>query len=185
MIPILHVDIIINGILMGAIYALIAVGLNMIYGVSKILNLAHGDLLTLGCVVTYLVYAHFGHTPLLALVVIIPLFFLLGGLVNNYFIRPLMRFGPERASASSVIVTLGLSFIIVDMVLFASAQAGISTFGVAYTMPSIEISGFYFSGVRLLSLVSILIITIILRLFVMKTFFGKKIRALSQNREAV
>jgi branched-chain amino acid transport system permease protein len=184
MLPIYHIDIVINGILMGAIYALIAVGLNLIYGVSRILNLAHGDLLMLGCVVTYLAYNLLGQTPLIALIVIIPLFFLIGGLINISVIKPLMKFGPERSAATSVIVTLGLSFIIVDLVLFGSAQAGISTFGVSYMLPSLRILNIYLSSVRLLSLLSILLITIILRLFITRTFLGKKIRALSQNREA-
>ena len=184
MLPLYHVDIVINGVLMGAIYALIAVGLNLIYGVSRILNLAHGDLLMLGCVVTYLVYNILGQTPLMALLVIAPLFFLIGGLVNISLIKPLMKFGLERAAVTSVIVTLGVSFIIVDLVLFGSARAGISTFGVSYMLPSVKIFDIYLSSVRLLSLLSILFITIILRLFITRTFLGKKIRALSQNREA-
>ena len=152
MLPIYHIDIVINGVLMGAIYALIAVGLNLIYGVSRILNLAHGDLLMLGCVVTYLAYNLLGQTPLLALIVIIPLFFLIGGLINISVIKPLMKFGPERAATTAVIVTLGLSFIIVDSVLFGSAQVGISTFGVSYMLPSVKILNISLSSVRLLSL---------------------------------
>ena len=184
MIPAHHVDIIVNGVLMGAIYALIAVGLNLIYGVSRILNLAHGDFLMLGCAVTYAIYQLVGHTPLLALIIIVPLFFLIGGLINNSLIKPLGKLGSESLVTTSVVVTLGISFIIVDLALFGSARAGISTFGVAYMMPSVEILNIYFSSVRLLSLASIIVITILLRLIMMRTFIGKKIRALSQNREA-
>lgn len=184
LLPSYHLDIVINGILMGAIYALIAVGLNLIYGVSRILNLAHGDLLMLGCVITYLVYSCFGQTPLVALLIIVPLFFLIGGLINISLIKPVMKYGLEKAATTSVLLTLGLSFIIVDLVLFGSAQAGISTFGISYMLPSVKILNIYLSSVRLLSLISIVFITIVLRLLITRTFFGKKIRALSQNRDA-
>jgi branched-chain amino acid transport system permease protein len=178
------VDLIISGVLTGAIYAIIAIGLTLIFGVSRILNVAHGDFLMLGSILTYWVYVLFRQNPFFSLLLVFPIFFGVGGLLGISLIRRISKEVPEVALTFSILATLGLSMIIEDSALFGMGYvAGKASYGVPFSLPPLIIFGVSFSSSRLLSLLCIIVIVIILRFFILKTFIGKTIRAFAQDRE--
>jgi branched-chain amino acid transport system permease protein len=173
------VQILIGGVLQGGIYALGAFGLSIIFGVLHVLNVAHGDVLMLGGLLTYwLVTAH-GWSPFYALLLILPLFFVLGLLFQRLLIRPISSKNPHEFLIASILVTLGVSLMISDSTAASMGQP----VSVTYPMPTIQLGGLAVSSVRLLFLGIILILTAAMHLFLTRTFLGRGIRAVIQNRE--
>ncbi|MGL4811655.1 MAG: ABC transporter permease subunit, partial [Beijerinckiaceae bacterium] len=102
-----------NGLLTGAVYALIAVGLTLIYGVLHIINFAHGAILTAAMFAVWVAYSTFGLDPYVAMFILAPLFFILGYGVQRYVIGPTSH-GDD---SNILLVTLGLSIIIENLLL--------------------------------------------------------------------
>jgi branched-chain amino acid transport system permease protein len=102
-----------NGLLMGAVYGLVALGLTLVYGVLHIINFAHGALLTLAMYAAYVAHGAFGLDPYAAMVPLAGLFFVLGYLVQRLVIGPASR-GDD---SNMLLVTLGLSIIIENAML--------------------------------------------------------------------
>ena len=114
-----YLQLIIGGILQGGIYALAAFGLTLIFGVSNILNLAHGEFLMLGALVTFLAYSATNISPFLIALGVIPLFFLVGSAFERGLIRPLANRPEHDRLVASILVTLGISIAIEDFTSFA------------------------------------------------------------------
>src|SRR3989442_5377339 len=87
--PSVVVQLLLGGLLLGGVYALAAIGLSLIFGVSRVLNLAHGDFLMLGGLLSFVLYSSFGMSPFVSIFVLIPLFVGLGALFERAFIRPI------------------------------------------------------------------------------------------------
>ena len=96
----------ISALLTGIIYALMAIGLNLIFGVVRVINFAHGEFLMLAMYLTYWVFRGFGLDPYLSILISVPLFFLIGVAVHQGILRHLLD-GPEE---SQVIATFGLAY---------------------------------------------------------------------------
>ncbi len=173
------VQILIGGILQGGIYALGAFGLSIIFGVLHVLNVAHGDVLMLGGLLTYWLVTAGGWSPFHALLLIFPLFFLLGILVQRVLIRPIASKNPHEFLIASILVTLGLSLMISDSTAASMGQP----VSVTYPMPTVRLGGLAVSSVRLLFLGIILTLTAAMHVFLTRTFLGRGIRAVIQNRE--
>jgi branched-chain amino acid transport system permease protein len=111
-------DIIIRGGLLGAIYSLIAIGLNLQYGVTRILNIAHGEFLMVGAYVTWFFFTFYGVNPLVSLVISGPTVFVLGVLVQVIVFRRLVRVSAsgEELEFRSLLACFGLMFIIENVV---------------------------------------------------------------------
>jgi len=114
------VDIIITGLIIGGIYALIAVGLSLQYGVGRVLNVSHGEFILVGALSTYSLYRDFGISPLLAIVIITPVLFIIG-----FWTRPdLIQFHPqdfghaEAFCRAVLLASFGLLFIVQNLMLF-------------------------------------------------------------------
>ena len=175
------IQLLISGVLLGGIYALAAFGLALIFGVSHILNLAHGEFLMLGALVCFLLGDLWGVDPFLSLVVLMPLFFLLGVLYERGLLRTVIaKTGYEQLTAS-VLVTLGLSLIVEDV---ASTLWGAEEKGLYYSLPPLILDNgeIIISSVRLLAMGCIVVITLIVHQFISRTYLGKALRAVTQNR---
>jgi len=175
----LIVQLIINGVLLGGVLALSALGFNIIFGVMRVVNLAHGDFVVLSAVFCAFLFAQSGINPLLLLPVTAVAGFIFGAAVHRYLLR---RLPGEIASAeaSSLTLTFGLSFLL--------AGAGLAIFGGNYrSVP--YLTGAYYLGAlsipqaRLLAFVAALVLAALLTLFLRFTTIGRAIRATSQNIE--
>lgn len=166
-----------NGLLIGGVYALIGVGLTLVFGVMKTINFAHGDFVVLGMYGAVLFNGLLGWDPYLSLVVAIPLGFFLGIIIQRVVLSRLVNAPPE----SSLLVTLGLALVIGNILLlgFGAEPKSVNVLYAASTIPIGEIN---------LSIILLLAgaatITMIGGLYALlnHTELGRAIRATSENR---
>ena len=173
-------QVVINGILLGGIYALLGVGMTMMFGIVKLTNLAHGEFVIIGAYASTLLAQAMGVDPILTLVITIPLMFLIGMGLQSGLINRVMMIGSEPA----LLVTFGISIILADaMLLLFSADAQRAK--VPYNTASIRISeGLSISVLDLIVFGISLLTIIVLTLFLKKTYLGRSIRATSDDTEA-
>ena len=183
---------VVNGLTTGSLYALIALGYSMVYGVLKLLNFAHGDLYMVGAFVGYFVIQWFGGPA--ALVIPVPLLLLLmfliagagvGGLgvaIERFAYRPL-RDAPRIAP---LITALGVSFFLQNAVLllFGSQTRIYNTSEFISFGSGIDIGSLHIDIVRIMVVVLSVVLMIALRLLVSRTTLGKSMRAVATDREA-
>ncbi|MEM1994344.1 MAG: branched-chain amino acid ABC transporter permease [Nitrososphaerales archaeon] len=180
----IHIQILIGGLLTGGIYALIALGLTLAFGVTRILNVAHGDFLMLGSLVAYWVIYFTRTNPFLMIPILLLTFFAIGVTLYLGIIRSIVKKPPETMLISSIVVTLGLAFMIEDSASYLLSTRGMNFFSISYVLPPVEIGGIILPvTVRLISLIVIIAGSILLYLFIKRSLVGKMIRALIQNRE--
>ena len=169
-------SILISGLIMGSIYALLAGGLTLIWGVMRIVNLAHGEFLMLGCFATYYLFGALGGIPLLAIPLLAPVFFLLGAVLYIVVVRKIVN-APELMS---MLLTFGVSIFIINIsVLVWSGEMRI----VEYLTGSYQIGGVLISKPRLVAGTVAVSISLGMYLFLQKTRLGTAIRAVSYDRE--
>ena len=170
----------INGILLGGIYALLGVGMTMMFGIVKLTNLAHGEFIIMGAFGSTMLAQWLGIDPIITLIITVPLMFIIGVVLQTVLINRVMLQGSEPA----LLVTFGLSIILQDLFLLlftADAQRA----NVAYNTKTIPLgANLYISVLDLIvfaiSLITILILTVFLR----KTYMGRAIRATSDDTTA-
>jgi branched-chain amino acid transport system permease protein len=179
---------IIMGILLGGLYVLIALGLSLVFGVMKLINVAHGDLVILGTyfgffAMTGEILGHrlfiFGIDPILSLVVGIPLLFVIGFAIQKY----LMSRAVQLSMEAPLIIAFGISLIIQNICqrLWTPYSRGLTT---SYALKSFSIGVFHIPLVYLLDFIGALIVMVVLREFLRRTYLGKAINAASQDRRA-
>ncbi|MFX0201238.1 MAG: branched-chain amino acid ABC transporter permease [Candidatus Hodarchaeota archaeon] len=173
-------DIIIGGLLKGGIYALLALGFNLQYGVARILNISYGQWIMLGAMGTFTLHTVLGINPLVCLAVCAPILFLLGFVINWVLFERLRKVSEsvDILAGRSILVSFGLLFIIenVALLIWSSEPRGYS-----FLTNSVNILGALFAANRLTALVFALMIGFIFYLFLVHTRLGKAIRAASQN----
>jgi branched-chain amino acid transport system permease protein len=173
-------QLVIGGVLQGGIYALGAFGLSLIFGVLRVLNVAHGDFLVLGGLATYWLYVTFEVSPFLAIALILPVFAALGMAVERLMIRPIRAHTPHEFLVASILVTLGLALAIEDVAAFSMVQP---VKGIDYSLPPIRIGTLVVSSLRLSCLAVIVVLAGALHAFLKKSLAGKAIRAVIEDRE--
>jgi branched-chain amino acid transport system permease protein len=166
----------ISGILQGGVYALTALGLTLIFGVMRIINIAHGTVLMIGAYLTYWLFTLYGLNPFLSLLASIPAAFLLGALLQRALIRPVIG-APEL---TALLVTFGISIILTNLALYIWAP-DVRT--VSFLSGSLRLGELAFSTPRTVASVSALGITAAALLFLKYSRTGKAIRATAQHRE--
>ena len=172
-------QILINGILLGAIYALLGVGMSMMFGIVKLTNLAHGEFIIMGAFGSTILSSALGINPILTLVVTVPVMFLLGMVLQSVLINRVMLRGAEPA----LLVTFGLSIILKDtMLLLFTADA--QKIGGSYATASLNLGGISISVLNLVVFAISLITILVLTLFLRKTYMGRAIRATSDDTVA-
>jgi branched-chain amino acid transport system permease protein len=169
---------IINGILLGGVLALLALGLNLIFGVIDVVWIAYADLVMCGMYVVYWLYAGFGWPLLLACAAAIVGVAALGVLVHVLIIAPILSSAP----INQLLATGGLLFFLQS---FATLLFGTDFRNLGIRLPIIELGEIYISTARLLSFSIALIGAIALYFFLKRTFIGTAIRAIAQDRDIV
>src|ERR687892_256650 len=180
----------VNGLTLGSVYALIALGYSMVYGILKLLNFAHGEVYMIGAYIGFFVLTSLGgpSDPVLPVVLLLPLMFLaaaggsgvLGVAIERYAYRPL-RDAPRIAP---LISALGVSFFLQStaLLLFGARFRSYGTF--QWLGGGVDIGGVFISYVRMLVVVSAAALMVGLTLLVSRTTLGKAMRATSFDREA-
>ncbi len=169
---------ILNGLTTGGLYALVALGLTLIYGVLHIINFAHGALLMLGLYAVYFLNAQFGIDPYVALLIVPPAMFALGyGLQRGIIGR-----ASHGRDENILLVTLGLSIIIENLALFFF-RSDTRTVDTPYSFDVIEIFGAFLPFPKVVAFVGALVTAALLWLLMSRTDLGRAIRALAKERK--
>lgn len=168
---------VINGLLLGSVYGLAAIGLTLIFGVMKVINLAHGAMIALGMFGLYFLASSLGMNPYLAMPVVAVGGFL-GGLVI-YWVAVHRVIG--RAELMSLLATFAVSMMIIGM---GTALWSTSPYNVQFSIPGVTIGNYTIPGNHLVAAVVAILVAAGLYLFLYYTRLGKAIRAVASNRQA-
>ena len=172
-------QLLINGLLLGGVYALLGLGLTMIFGIVGLTNLAHGEFVILGAYGSTLLAQALGVDPVVTLVVTVPCMFMLGAAIQLLLINRAM----SRSSESALLVTFGISIILQDgMLLLFSADARHAPS--SYATATLRLGSLDLSVLNLVLFLISLICVVLLTLFLERTYTGKAIRAVSDDRDA-
>ncbi len=171
------------GLFVGSIYGVAAIGLALVFGVLKVLNIAHGELVMLGGYASYWAFSTLGLDPFLSLVLVIPALFILGLVMDRAVYRHIVRLEGEAKIKNSLLVSFGLALVIqnVALWLFSADERSIQ---VAYAGESLNLLGVNLPLTRLAGFILTLIIVLGLHRFLHHTDFGKAIRATAEDWEA-
>jgi branched-chain amino acid transport system permease protein len=168
-----------SGVLIGGAYALIGVGLTIIFGVMRIINFAHGDLVMLGMYASYFLFTLGNVDPFVSVVFVFPALFLFGAILQKTVINRVLNALPQN----QILLTIGIGLILSNtmMLLFTSDYRIIST---SFSSGSFRLGEISVSVPLLLSFVITAAVTAVLYWFLMKTDTGQAIRATAQDRDA-
>ena len=170
---------VINGISLGSVYAIIALGYTMVYGIAKMLNFAHGDVIMVGAYVIYSSVALAHCSPILGVLISVVSCALLGIIIEFFAYKPL-----RRASSLSVLITaIGVSYLLQSLALLVFKSEP-KAFPTIFHIPEIKIGEVIIDGMTLLTLCVTALIMIVLSLFINKTKMGKAMRAVSEDKDA-
>ncbi len=166
----------INGLLIGGVYSLVAIGLNMIFGVMKIINFAHGSLMMIGMYVCYWAVRLGGIDPYLSILLVIPLLFIVGALLQRFLINPIIN-APEH---NQLLLTLGVSLFLENLALFLWSP-DYRVLQTGYANINFYFGDISLSLVRMLAFLISMVGTVLLYLLLTRTDLGKAIRAASEQ----
>jgi len=174
--PELLVQSVVLGVLTGGVYALMASGLTLIFGIMRVVNVAHGAMIVMAAYVSWLLYKTFNLDPIASIVVVMPAFFAAGALLQWVILRRLSG----RDLTLTVLVTFGFAIILegVQGSLWSSSFQAIKT---SYSLNSFVIAGMYVPVVRLISAAAALTLLSALYLLMARSNLGRAIRATTQD----
>ncbi len=174
------VQAVILGILIGGVYALMASGLTLVFGIMKVINVAQGALVILAAYLSYALWSHLHVDPFLSIFIVMPAMFVLGVAVQLVFVRSLR--GPD-ASELSLLVTWALALGI-EGVLSVVFKTTYRVSLPSYSDTTWTVAGYQINEVRLLGFVTSAILLALLSLLLTRTRFGRAVRATVQNPTA-
>ncbi len=175
----------INGILMGSIYGLAALGLTLIFGVLKVINFAHGSLLMVSMYVAYWTITLSGLHPYVALVIVVPIMFVFGYFLQDIVIKPIFKAEKNvREPITVIIVTTGVWYILDNLTLLIFGPQYRTLQDNPLRGKMLEIGEFMLSVPKLWGFGAAVLTTLAVYLFLQKTDTGRAIRATSLDREA-
>lgn len=171
------------GVFTGGIYGVAAMGLALVFGVLKILNIAHGELVMLGGYASFWVFSALGIDPFVSLAIVIPLLFVIGLALDRTVYRHIVRLLGEEKIKNSLLVSFGLTLVLQNLAqwLFTADERSIQ---VAYAGVGLNVYGVLMPYTRLGSLVIALAITLALNYFLRNTYPGKAILATAEDYES-
>jgi len=173
----------VSGLLIGGVYALIALGLNIVFGTMRVINFAQGTLLMAGMFLTYWLWELGGVHPYLSPLVTVPVLFGLGYLIQGAIISPLLARERAREPMSVLLATLGLALVLENVaLLFFSAD--FKTVQTDVSLATFKVGGIIVSVPRLVGLGAMALTCLGLYLFFTRTDLGRAVRATGQDREA-
>ena len=175
--PVILVPAVLNGLMTGAIYALIALGLTLIYGVLHIINFAHGALLTAAMFAAFFAYHWLGLDPYIAAIGLTPIFFCLGYALQRFVIGPAAH-GEDR---NILLITLGLAVVIENAMLYFF-RADTRTINLSYAFNVVEIGSAFLAVPRVIAFGVVIVVALALWLIMRWTDTGKAIRAVAKEK---
>ena len=179
----LFLTILINGCILGSVYALIAMGLNTQYGVARILNIAHGEFIVFSAFITYLLVTRIQLHPLISLIIAGPLIFGISFVLHITLYRRVKKLSPNMGifEGNAILVAFGIYFIVQNLI-----QTNMGSITTAYPfMPySVDVGPAHISASSLFVLLIAVIICIVYNIFLSQTRLGKAIRAAAQDPQA-
>ena len=169
-----------DGISLGSIYAIIALGYTMVYGIAKMLNFAHGDVIMVGAFVILTAVTKANMSPILAIILSVVICTAAGVVIEAVAYRPLRK---ASSNLAVLITAIGVSYLLQNLALliYGSEQ---KAFPVLFTIPSVELGGVYIDGITIATMAVTAIIMVGLSLFINRTRMGKAMRACSEDRGA-
>ena len=172
---------VINGISLGSVYAIIALGYTMVYGIAKMLNFAHGDIIMVGGYISYFAACSFGFSPPVALIAAMVGCTILGVLIERLAYRPLR----EAQSLAVLITAIGVSYFLQNgaMLLWTSNPKVYSSL---VNIPALTLfdGQLVISGESIVTIAACIVIMVLLTLVIQKTKLGKAMRAVSEDKGA-
>jgi branched-chain amino acid transport system permease protein len=175
---IILIQAVVNGIMIGGVYALIAVGLTLIFGVMNVINFAHGEYVMLGMFATYIVHSLLRFDPNLSIVVTVPIMFGLGVLIQRTLIARVVGMPDE----SQILLTLGISVLLINLTLLIMG-ADPHSIKTSYKFSSIQIGAILIMLPRFIAFSVAMVASIILWLFLSRTEIGRGLRAVAEKPE--
>jgi branched-chain amino acid transport system permease protein len=169
---------VVNGLLIGGIYALVSIGVTLIFGVVKIVNFAQGEFVMLGMYISFFLATRYGVDPLASLAVSMPALFIVGWLLQRFLIRRVLSLG----DMPQIFLTFALSLLLVNVALLLFT-ANYRTVDTAYTEMTIHLGPLYIAVAKLIAFAVAMLLSGILWVFLHTTDLGKAMRAAAQNRE--
>jgi branched-chain amino acid transport system permease protein len=166
-----------NGLMTGAVYALVALGLTLVYGVLHIINFAHGATLTAAMFAVWFAHARLGIDPYAAIPILTPIFFGLGYALQRFVIGP----ASHGSDTNILLITLGLS-IVIENALLAGFRSDTRSIDVPYGFSVIEIGSLFLSLPKVIAFFASFLVAGLLWLMMAKTDTGKAIRAVSREK---
>lgn len=175
-------DILVSGLLLSGTYALVAMGLNLQYGVARIMNLANGEVLVLGALASFWLYTTSQISPLLTVILVAPISFAGNWMIYRYLLTPLVRRSKTQGhlEVDSILATFGMSFIIIGIMV--SIEGGF--FAYKYLSTPISILGSTTSLNRFIAFLIACLIGGLLYLWLNHSRSGVAVRAVSVSTEA-
>ena len=174
------IDVIITGLILGGLYALIAVGLSLQYGVGRVLNVSHGEFIIFAALAAYSLYTVTGIHPLLAITFVAPVLFMVGFVLDRTLFNDLRRtsFDEDHFEGRSLLVSFGLLFVIQNLML---VFWGAGLRGLSVLNTPVEILGRRYGLNRLVTLLVAVTVSVAFYLFIRHTRLGKAIRAAAER----
>lgn len=169
---------VVDGVLTGGVYALMAAGLTLIFGVMQIINIAQGVMVILGAYLSYTLQVHAGIDPFVGLLITIPVMFVIGMVIEWGFIR---RLAPRDRTGLSILATFAVA-IVIEGILTQAYSADLRSLNAWYVERSVHVLGFYLPYIYLFGFALAVVLLGALYLFVYRTRTGYSIRASMQNR---
>src|SRR6201998_2691774 len=170
---------VINGLLIGGIYALVSIGVTLIFGVVKIVNFAQGEFVMIGMYISFFLATYWGIDPLLSLFVSMPVLFIIGVLVQHFLIRRVLGLN----DMPQIFLTFALSLLLLNLALLL-LTANYRTVHTWYSDEALHFGEVYVPIAKLIAFVLAMGLSAALWVFLHTTDLGKAMRAAAQNREA-
>ena len=171
-------QVLIGGMLLGGLYALVAFGLSLIYGVVRILNFAHGTLLAVSGVLASIAFASWGLPPLVIALGLAVLLFAASFGYYHVLLKPLAKRNHFEATVGTVLVTVGTLLILSDL---TAKAAGATQRNIQLRLEALEFGDIVVSTTQLLILAGIAVLSVAMHLFLKRTWFGRAVRAVTQD----
>lgn len=169
----LQLQLLVNGVLLAGLYVLLAVGLNLVFGVMRVINFAHGELVVLASLMTTSAFGALGVNPLVSLLVVVPVMFVLGVVVERLVIEPVVA-APQMVS---LLTTFGLSLVLINggLLVWGAEERAVPALTGAFRLGALAVP-----RVRVLTFAIAAAATLALYLFLRLSSWGRALRATSQ-----
>lgn len=171
---------IVSGIMVGALYGLAALGLSLVFGVLKILNVAHGELIMLGGYTTFWLFNLYGLDPFVSLLVVLPTIFVVGWLLHQGLFSRVVQLDEENRIKNSLLIGFGLTLVLQNLAiqLWTADERSVTP---AYATAALELGGVRLPVIRLAGLIIAFLAVAGLELFLNRSYWGKAVRATAED----